>query len=67
MFKYTKRSKLKVIKQYLGWQLGYHRLSAQVGIPAFTIWRWESFYEWNEETRVMHLGARDLSYQRHLR
>jgi hypothetical protein len=26
--------------------------------------RWDGFYEWNKETRVMHLGARDLGYQR---
>jgi transposase len=44
MVKYTKRAKLKVIKQYLDGQLGYHRLSAQVGIPAFTIRRWVDAY-----------------------
>ena len=44
MVKYTKQNKLKVIRQYLDGQLGYHRLSAKVGIPAFTIRRWVSAY-----------------------
>jgi len=26
--------------------------------------RWDGFYEWNKKTRVVHLGARDLRYQR---
>ena len=29
-----------------------------------TFYRWDGFDEWNKETRVVHLGARDLSYQR---
>ena len=45
MVKYTKQTKLKVIKQYLDGQLGYHRLSAKVGIPAFTIRRWVNAYQ----------------------
>ena len=44
MVKYTKRTKLKVIKQYLDGQLGYHRLSSKLGIPAFTIRRWVNAY-----------------------
>lgn len=44
MVKYTKKTKLKVIKQYLDGQLGYHRLSAKLGIPAFTIRRWVDAY-----------------------
>ena len=26
--------------------------------------RWDGLYEWNKKTRVVHLGARDLGYQR---
>jgi transposase len=44
MVRYTKQTKLKVIKQYLVGQLGYHRLSAKLGIPAFTIRRWVDAY-----------------------
>ncbi|MCD2517281.1 helix-turn-helix domain-containing protein, partial [Massilia sp. G4R7] len=44
MVKYTEKSKLKVIKRYLDGQIGYHRLSAEVGIPAFTIRRWVDAY-----------------------
>ena len=44
MVKHTKKIKLKVIKQYLNGQLGYHRLSAKLGIPAFTIRRWVDAY-----------------------
>jgi hypothetical protein len=28
------------------------------------LYRWDGFYEWNKKTRVVHLGARDLRYQR---
>lgn len=45
MVKYTDQAKLKVIKQYLAGELGYHRLSAKLGIPAFTIRRWVSAYQ----------------------
>jgi transposase len=44
MVKYDKQAKLKVINQYLDGQLGYHRLSAKVGIPAFTIRLWVNAY-----------------------
>jgi transposase len=44
MVKYTKQIKLKVVKQYLAEGLGYHRLSAKLGIPSFTIRRWVSAY-----------------------
>ena len=44
MVKYTKKIKLKVIKLYLDGQIGYHRLSTEVGIPAFTIRRWVDAY-----------------------
>jgi transposase len=44
MVKYTKQIKLKVIKQYLDGPLGYHRLSAQQGIPAPVIRRWVDAY-----------------------
>lgn len=44
MVKYDKQTKLRVIKQYLDGQLGYHRLSAQVSIPSFTIRRWVDAY-----------------------
>lgn len=49
MVKYTKKIRLKVIKQYLGGQLGYHRLSAKIGIPAFTIRRWVDAYQLHGE------------------
>ena len=49
MLKYTKKTKLKVIKQYLDGQLGYHRLSAKLGIPAFTIRRWVDAYRLHGE------------------
>ena len=49
MVKYTKKTKLKVIKQYLDGQLGYHRLSAKVGVPAFTIRRWVDAYRLHGE------------------
>ncbi|VXB13987.1 Transcriptional regulator [Massilia sp. 9I] len=44
MVKYTKEIKLRVIKQYLEGQLGYHRLAAQQGIPAPVIRRWVDAY-----------------------
>lgn len=44
MVKYTNKTKRKVIKQYLDGELGYHRLSAKLGIPAFTIRRWVAAY-----------------------
>jgi transposase len=44
MVKYTEEIKLKVIKQYLDGQIGYHRLSAQLGIPAVMIRRWVDAY-----------------------
>jgi transposase len=44
MVKYTAEIKLRVIKQYLDGQLGYHRLAAQQGIPAPVIRRWVDAY-----------------------
>lgn len=44
MVKYTKEIKLRVVKQYLDGQIGYHRLSAQQGIPAPVIRRWVGAY-----------------------
>lgn len=44
MVKYTEEIKLRVIKQYLDGQLGYHRLAAQQGIPAPVIRRWVDAY-----------------------
>lgn len=44
MLKYTKEIKLKVVKQYLDGQIGYHRLAAQQGIPAPVIRRWVDAY-----------------------
>ena len=44
MVKYSEEIKLRVIKQYLDGQLGYHRLAAQQGIPAPVIRRWVDAY-----------------------
>lgn len=44
MVKYTDEIKLQVINQYLNGQLGYHRLAAQVGVPAPVIRRWVAAY-----------------------
>lgn len=44
MVKYTEEIKLRVVQQYLDGQLGYHRLSAQQGIPAVFIRRWVDAY-----------------------
>ena len=44
MVKYTEEIKRRVIKQYLDRQIGYHRLSAQLGIPAVVIRRWVDAY-----------------------
>lgn len=44
MVKYTDEIKLKVIKQYLDGHLGFHRLAAQLGIPAPVIRRWVDAY-----------------------
>jgi transposase len=44
MVKYTEEIKLRVIKLYLDGQVGYHRLSAQQGIPAIVIRRWVDAY-----------------------
>ena len=44
MIKYTEDIKLRVVRQYLDGQIGYHRLSAQQGIPAVVIRRWVDAY-----------------------
>ena len=44
MVKYTEEIKLRVVRQYLDGQIGYHRLSAQSGIPAPVIRRWVDAY-----------------------
>ncbi len=44
MGKYTRQTKLKVIKEYLNGHLGYRRLSAKLGISAYTIRRWVDAY-----------------------
>lgn len=49
MVKYTKEIKLRVIKQYLDGQVGYHRLAAQQGIPAPVIRRWVDAYRLHGE------------------
>ena len=47
MVKYTEEIKLGVVRQYLDGQLGYHRLSAQQGIPAPVIRRWVDAYRFH--------------------
>lgn len=57
MVKYTKEIKLKVVKQYLDGQLGYHRLAAQQGIPAPVIRRWVGAYRLHGDGAFLRCGA----------
>lgn len=57
MVKYTKEIKLKVVKQYLDGQLGYHRLAAQQGIPAPVIRRWVGAYRLHGDGAFLRRGA----------
>ena len=71
MVKYTKEAKLKVIKQYLDGQLGYHRLSTKLGIPAFTIRRWVDAYRLHgdesfERRRAHYSAGFKLSVLQHI-